>query len=298
MQSKYWMFTRFQQHGTLDFQQVKKDLEPLCSYFIFQEEISPDTGRHHLQGYLALKKRTRRDTIARKFPAHYEPRRGSHAEAKAYCSKEETKAGGTTTVEYGSEPTSDAGRRDDISDFRDAILDGASDWMLLQLFPTQMAKFPRFLHMVRATKLSSDVLRNLAPFVPRDGWQHDLSIRLSQPPDTRQVHWRWEHVGNVGKSFFALNYEPGRTFVVTGGKHADIHFSYAYQPIVFFDWARCAQDSFPYGLVEQFKNGYFFSSKYESREKRFPIPHVVVFANFHPEVAQMSADRWDIVHIL
>lgn len=290
------MWTRFETHGTLDPELCKQELQQICTYFVFQQEKAPDTGRLHLQGYMALRTRTRIPTLVKKFAAHYEPRRGTHSQASAYCKKEETRVEGTEPYEYGSVPN-EPGTRNDVEQFRDAIVSGASDWLLLELFPLQMAKYPRFLHMVRAAKLSSDVLRDLTPFVPRGGWQHDLSVQLSGEPHPRIVIWRWERIGNVGKSFFALNYEPGRTFVITGGKHADIHFAYAFQPFVFFDWARCAQDTFPYGLVEQFKNGYFFSTKYESRGKRFPVPHVVVFANFPPDQCQMSDDRWDIKQI-
>lgn len=296
MQTKFFCFTRFSTHGTIDPAACQALLEPLCTYYVFQEEIAPNTARRHLQGYICLKSRSRATTLVKKFAAHYEPRKGSHSEAKSYCQKEESRVPGTSPYEYGSEP-GPQGDRSDLESFRDAILSGASDWLLLELFPTQMAKYPRFLHLVRATKLSHDVLRDLPVFEPREGWQLDLSTRLSEPPSPRAVHWRWERHGNVGKSFFALNHQPERTFIITGGKHADIHYAYGYQSIVVFDWARCAQDIFPYGLVEQFKNGYFFSTKYESREKRFVVPHVVVFANFPPDETQMSEDRWDIVLI-
>jgi len=296
MQTKYFCFTRFETHGPLDEATIRQALEPLCTYAIFQEEIAPDTGRRHIQGYVCLKNRSRIATLTRKFAAHYETRRGSHAQAKAYCSKEETRSPGGVVVEFGTEPVS-AGARRDITSFKDAIYAGATDAELLEEYAEQMAKFPRFLHLVRATKLSNDVLRDLAPFVPRPGWQSELSTLLASAPDPRKVHWRWERVGNVGKSHFALHFEPGRTFIITGGKHADIHYAYTHQPVVIFDWARCAEDTFPYGLVEQFKNGYFFSTKYESRAKRFSVPHVVVFCNFFPDCLKMSADRWDIVEI-
>ena len=34
--------------------------------------------------------------------------------------------------------------------------------------------------------------------------------------------------------------------------------------------------------------------KYESRSKRFPQTHVVVFSNWWPDRSQLSADRWDV----
>ena len=43
--------------------------------------------------------------------------------------------------------------------------------------------------------------------------------------------------------------------------------------------------------MENLKNGRLFSSKYNSRLKLFPRPHVVVFANFAEPENAFSADR-------
>nr|UOF80021.1 rep protein [Cressdnaviricota sp.] len=296
-QSLYFCFTRFEQHGSLEIETIKEALIPLCTYFTFQLELAPGTGQLHVQGYVILKKRVRARTFAQSFPCHAEPRRGNHSQAKAYCQKETSRVPGTGFVEHGVEPVARQGARSDIVGFKNAILDGADDLLLADEFPAEFAKFPRFVSMVRHAKLSADVLRNLPVFQPRLGWQWALAQRLGGAPSAREVHWRWEPVGNVGKSFFALNFKPVESFIITGGRHADIHYAYAHQPYVFFDWARCSQDTFPYGLVEQFKNGYFLSTKYESTPKRFVVPHVVVFANFAPDLSQMSADRWQIEQI-
>lgn len=120
---------------------------------------------------------------------------------------------------------------------------------------------------------------------------------LEGDPSPRKVHWRWERNGNTGKSYFALNYKPDETFVVTNGKHADVYYAYAGQRVVLFDWPRERLDTLSYGLLESFKNGYFLNTKYQSTPFRFPVPHVVVLANFPPDRSAMSDDRWDIVEI-
>jgi len=291
------MFTRFATHGSLLQEEVVSVLRPLCSYFCFQTEICPESGREHIQGYVVLKRRSRLTTFARNFPSHVEARRGTHAQAVSYCTKEESRKAGTGYTVEGEVPDSAQGSRRDLEQFRDAILSGNSNWELLESFPTEFAKYPKFVQLVRNEQLLNDVLRHLPVFQPRLGWQFELGQRLEANPGSRIVLWRWDRTGNVGKSYFAMHYKPRETFVVTGGKHADIHYAYGFQRYVFFDFPRCNQESFPYGLVEQFKNGYFLSSKYESVPKRFPSPHVVVFANFAPDISQMSLDRWDILEI-
>lgn len=296
MQTKFFCFTRHSAHGTLDHQEIEEELRPVCTFYSFQTEVCPETGREHVQGYVVLKARSRAVTFARKFPSHVESRNGTHAQAFDYTQKEETRKPGTFPVKFGSVPSQPQARVD-LDSFRDDIIAGATNMELLARHAGSMARYPRFLQMVRNEKLRQDVFSTLPDFIPRLGWQFVLAQRLEARPCPRSVHWRWEPIGNVGKSYFALHYKPVETFVITGGKHADIHYAYAYEPTVIFDWSRCNEGSFPYGLVEQFKNGYFFSTKYESTAKRFQVPHVVVFANFAPDITQMSLDRWDINQI-
>ena len=40
-----------------------------------------------------------------------------------------------------------------------------------------------------------------------------------------------------------------------------------------------------------------FSPKYESTSKLYNIPHVLVFANWMPDMSRLSIDRWDIMHL-
>lgn len=110
--------------------------------------------------------------------------------------------------------------------------------------------------------------------------------------------WIWEMEGNMGKTYLAKWLSVWRdAFIVRGGKHNDIKHAYQYQRYVVFDLARDQMDKVPYQLMEEFCDGYFFSGKYESRGKVFRPAHVAVLANFAPDEAKLSADRWDIRYI-
>lgn len=295
-EGKYWCFTDFNDNY-FELQRERLDdhvAAGTISYYIYQPEKCPQTGKSHLQGYVVLPKRRKRGAVQQLLGGnniHVERRKGTHQEAKKYCTKESTKEG--ETVQGGIEPTLTPGRRTDLEFFVLAIREGKTISQLWEEHLGVMAKYPQFArnyqHHVREEKFRSTV----QPFVPRAGWQMDLSTLLQQEPNARTVIWRWEPVGNTGKSHFALNYQPEESFTITGGKHADIQYAYKGQRIVFFDWARKQMETFPYNLVEQFKNGYFLVTKYESTPFRFHPPHVVIFANEQPEFGALSGDRWD-----
>jgi len=296
MSSRYYCFTRFARHGSLLHEEIEDELRRFTQFYSFQTEISPTTNEEHVQGYFALRRSDRFSTVLGKFPCHLERRAGTHAQAVAYTQKEETRKAGTVPVQWG-EVAPSQGKRSDLESFHEDILTGATDWELLGQHKSCMAKYPRYVYLVRNAFMSYNVLRDLPRFQPRLGWQWELAQQLTGEPNARKVIWRWDRLGNVGKSYFALHWKPSESFVITGGKHADIHYSYEFQGTVFFDWARCNEGNFPYGLVEQFKNGYFLSTKYQSVAKRFKVPHVVVLTNFEPDLLQMSEDRWDVKQI-
>jgi len=82
-----------------------------------------------------------------------------------------------------------------------------------------------------------------------------------------------------------------------GGKTADVAYMYDNQPIVVFDLPRDSADFTNYGTIEHMKDGQIISPKYTSVCKMFDVPHVIVFANFLPDMNKLSVDRWRIVNL-
>lgn len=87
------------------------------TYFIYGNEICPDTGRAHLQYYVEFRTQKRFRTIKKAYPQlHFESRDGTPLEAIDYCKKD-----GDWT-EWGKQ--SQQGSRCDLADLRDEILSG------------------------------------------------------------------------------------------------------------------------------------------------------------------------------
>lgn len=77
--------------------------------------------------------------------------------------------------------------------------------------------------------------------------------------------------------------------------------AYALDPtirVLFMDAPRSKQGEFiMYDFLEDLKNGFVFSSKYESRVKRLARVHIVVNMNEHPDMTKLSADRYHVITI-
>lgn len=66
-----------------------------CSYWVYQIERCPTTGRLHVQGYAEFSRQVSLNDITGWLPgAHVEPRRGSQAQAREYCMKEDSRVEG------------------------------------------------------------------------------------------------------------------------------------------------------------------------------------------------------------
>ena len=94
-------------------------------YCVWQKERG-DNNTPHLQGYVIFKS-PRKFSSVRLYLAcnpHWEPRRGSHSQAKEYCIKEDTRIAGPWS--FGEEP-SGQGRRNDLVSLKRALDDGLSE---------------------------------------------------------------------------------------------------------------------------------------------------------------------------
>lgn len=263
--SKYYVFTinnpSVDATGTVIPLVVNEDINVL----VYQLERG-EAGTDHLQGYVEFGSR-RSLTVAKRLlgqpTAHLERRRGSRAQALAYVQKEETRVAGPWIHGDITSP-SQQGKRNDIKDFKEWFDQEQRTYReCINEYPQIVARFPNFVTTLIGLAREDGVTRT--PFIPNAGWQTELDLVLKGPPHARHVHWIYGRVGGEGKSYFGLNWDnqeglDKRTYVVTGGRHADIFFGYVRAGcpgVVLFDWARGSEEQFPYRVLENFKNGFF-----------------------------------------
>lgn len=137
MSVRNWCFTIHEKHGG--------DVTSLAShpdtrYVVSQLEVCPTSGRTHTQGYIELHRAKRLAGMLKMCPAHYERRRGTAAQARDYCMKEETRAPGTSPTEVG-EFKKTPGKRNDLDAVKRDIDDGANQ---LELFDRHFSASVRY----------------------------------------------------------------------------------------------------------------------------------------------------------
>lgn len=127
-------------------------------------------------------------------------------------------------------------------------------------------------------------------------WQESIKEQCLGDINPRQITWIYDEIGNSGKSEFCIYMAIHHNAVrLTNGAMKDLSYALPDNPrIVLFDFTRSTKSRINYQAIEEIKGGYVFSSKYESKQKIFNKPHVIIFANFLPNVTQLSIDRWDI----
>lgn len=135
-------------------------------------------------------------------------------------------------------------------------------------------------------------------------WQQELLQELDGQPDMRRVVWYVDVQGGCGKTALCryLVKHVAFTMFVSSGSGKDITYQVVKSPwdpqIVIFNLPRSAEGAMSYSAIESLKDGLLFSGKYEGGVKLFPPPHVVIFANFLPDMTKLSIDRWDIRTLL
>lgn len=166
--------------------------------------------------------------------------------------------------------------------------------------------------MAIKTVFESKASQEYVPEVPEPlPWQQKLikevEYRLPASQKCRKIKFCVDTKGGIGKSVLAdiLEVTYGdQAKVFTVGSSRDVSCELAgiqkrgkpLPRIVVLDLARSYKERDVYGLIESMANGRITSTKFQTTTLRWKVDHVVVFANFMPDVSDetLSEDRWDI----
>lgn len=290
-QSKRWCFT-INNYTAVDVL-VLTALADNVTYLVFGREVG-ETGTPHLQGYVIFNTNHRLNAAKQAISprAHLEVARGTNQQASDYCKKD------NDYQEFGILP-GPVGRTQRFDELKQWVIEQPSKpsaALVAQEYPGLFLQYGRIMEWI-------DLIYPVT--IPVDGeyrlYQQVLANSLEQPPDSRKIQFIVDETGNTGKSWFIKRFlldHPDEVQILSIGKRDDLaHTIDPSKKWFLFDLPRSGSEYLQYTILEQLKDRFVFSPKYQSRTKILEhLPHVVVFMNEHPDMTKLSNDRYQITN--
>lgn len=136
-------------------------------------------------------------------------------------------------------------------------------------------------------------------------WEVSLLDIIQKCDSDRIIHWVYEKTGGVGKSCFCKWLGIHEQAVICSGKASDMKYMITQRyaqgdstDLILFDVPRRRLNHVSYEGIEEIKNGFFCSSKYETTMTIMNSPTIVIFANEEPDYQSVSLDRWRVYQII
>lgn len=142
------------------------------------------------------------------------------------------------------------------------------------------------------------------PVMDRE-WQLEILEEIKKVPDDRKIFWYWGD-GGIGKTTFAKYLVVKKGAIIVSGKGADVRNAVctylkdtgSFPEIVVFPIPRSFKSEYlSYEALENVKDMFFYSGKYEGGQVAGPPPHLFVFANEPPDESKIWHDRWVVKEI-
>lgn len=141
---------------------------------------------------------------------------------------------------------------------------------------------------------------------PDRDWEKEIIEIVKQEPDDRTIYWYWSKEGCIGKTSFCKYLTVHHGAIALSGKAADMRngvIEYIKKKgdcpeLVCIPIPRSFDSTYlSYEGIENIKDMYFYSGKFEGGMVCGNPPHVFVFSNIEPLEYKMSGDRWVIKNI-
>lgn len=168
-QARNWMFTI--NNPTQADRVLTHWLQPKAKFYAAQHEIGEE-GTHHIQGYVIFKGNQRMAGLKKLHPkAHWEIRRGTHEQAVAYCTKQDTRMPDATPTVWGDPPA--PGKRSDLLAMKEFI-DSNPRITMEEVYDQ---------HFATALRYSAHIKEYIALKAVKRNWKSIVTV-ITGPPGT------------------------------------------------------------------------------------------------------------------
>ncbi len=261
-------------------------------------EVGPQCGTPHIHVVLWLKYAMTWMQLQKKVaklgfnPANLEKVKWDK-KAKEYSQK------GGDVEEWGAPEKAPGKRTDYEACMKLAKKDGCTKEEVQDAFPGLWIRHHKAIQMIMSgavVKREKVKLAKKMENVELRDWQVEICQQLVTQDD-RTVTWVVDYNGRQGKTFL-MRYliDKFQPCLLKGGKKADLTYAYNMEDYVIMDLPRASKDhDHIYDVIEQFKDGMIFTTKWNSHMKiKADGCKVLVYSNWMPQVSKLSLDRWQI----
>jgi len=261
--AKKWCFT-MNNYTEEAYSSIIRVLDDSCDVAIIGKEIG-ESGTPHLQGYCEFKVKCRPKSVISQVAV--------------------SELTGTQIIEWAYSIHWEKAKGSKQQNVRYCSKDDKKAW-------TKGCKVKKELKLIKESQLYQ--------------WQKNIIKEIDGEPDDRKVMWYWSHEGCIGKTAFGKWLFARKGAYVLNGKGTDVRNGiiqyYQHEgdtpEFIIYPIPRChGSDYVSYEALENIKDMFFYSGKYEGGMVCGNAPHLLILANAPPKESKLSMDRWDIVCI-
>lgn len=288
-----WCFTMYVDPKDIDWDTTRN-----VRYVVHQHELCPETARDHWQGYIEFNKAVRMAEVKRILAdrgVHLEQRRGTRAEARAYCMKTDTRFDADEEpFEWGDWTGADERKRTDLVAAK-AEIQRCKTWSEVLANDEITNVVARHKNWAREVFDNRPIEADPPQINALYGWEEEAMEHLEGKPERRKILWIYSQESGTGKSTF-FDYCSHRWNILPGTDYVNTLYAYDGHYAIWFDLTRSQYNDelAPYHALEKLSNGGFHLSNKYVTVRKYVSCHIVVTANGPPNTGKLP-DRCTII---
>ena len=302
VRARYWCFTIFGRDRDYNWKEIYEANKNKIRYLLIGFERAPSTSTLHWQGFVQLRSSSRLSALRKllKKPAgKFFKCTGTLKHNQDYCKKSNDWQEFGNPVQHTAGKKMEHSKKVELIDeevkqawngLNDENNECKSEWMINHGYLISTYKSTlQYIEKQKQKEQNEKYLKNWLMNFEKNNtlFEHQKqAINMLMQQDDRKILWIVDVKGSSGKSILAKYLSAKyNAFRASNVKASNIAFAYKGQSIIVFDLARKIDPKrIDYATIEDLKNGFIFSGKYESCEKYFKNPKIIIFSNDLPAI--------------
>lgn len=138
-------------------------------------------------------------------------------------------------------------------------------------------------------------------------WQTDIIKLINTVMEEREIYWFIDKIGGIGKTSLCKNLMIALAGDILVSNSLDekikdliyecVKLCDSSPKAILIDRPYIKYNILDYSILEEIKNGCFYSEKCEPEILTYKIPHVIIFSDREPDYSQMRPNKFKVYEI-